>query len=58
MNEAAGIHSDPMGVVFRRYRKRIIAAMICFSRSSALPWVSAAGCRIFLRIEVSPSPSR
>ncbi len=26
----ADIHSDPMGVVFRRYRGRIIAAMICF----------------------------
>ena len=26
----AGIRSDPMGVVFRRYRGRIIAAMICF----------------------------
>jgi MFS transporter, putative metabolite:H+ symporter len=24
------IHSDPIGVVFRRYRGRIIAAMICF----------------------------
>jgi putative MFS transporter len=24
------IRSDPMGVVFRQYRKRIIAAMICF----------------------------
>lgn len=30
MDEIANIHSDPMGVVFRRYRKRIIAAMICF----------------------------
>jgi MFS transporter, putative metabolite:H+ symporter len=30
MDEVANIHSDPMGVVFRRYRKRIIAAMICF----------------------------
>jgi MFS transporter, putative metabolite:H+ symporter len=29
-DQAANIHSDPMGVVFRRYRKRIIAAMICF----------------------------
>jgi len=29
-DEAATIRSDPMGVVFRRYRKRIIAAMICF----------------------------
>jgi MFS transporter, putative metabolite:H+ symporter len=26
----ADIRSDPMGVVFRRYRRRIIAAMICF----------------------------
>ena len=26
----ADIRSDPMGVVFRRYRGRIIAAMICF----------------------------
>jgi MFS transporter, putative metabolite:H+ symporter len=26
----ADIHSDPIGVVFRRYRGRIIAAMICF----------------------------
>jgi MFS transporter, putative metabolite:H+ symporter len=26
----ADIHSDPVGVVFRRYRGRIIAAMICF----------------------------
>jgi MFS transporter, putative metabolite:H+ symporter len=26
----ANIRSDPMGVVFRRYRGRIIAAMICF----------------------------
>jgi MFS transporter, putative metabolite:H+ symporter len=30
VDEVANIHSDPMGVVFRRYRKRIIAAMICF----------------------------
>jgi MFS transporter, putative metabolite:H+ symporter len=30
MDQVANIHSDPMGVVFRRYRKRIIAAMICF----------------------------
>jgi MFS transporter, putative metabolite:H+ symporter len=30
MDDAANTHSDPMGVVFRRYRKRIIAAMICF----------------------------
>ena len=31
VTEAGGhIRSDPMGVVFRRYRKRIIAAMICF----------------------------
>ena len=30
MDEATNIHSDPMGVVFRRYKKRIIAAMICF----------------------------
>jgi MFS transporter, putative metabolite:H+ symporter len=30
MDEVANIRSDPMGVVFRRYRKRIIAAMICF----------------------------
>ena len=30
MDETANINSDPMGVVFRRYRKRIIAAMICF----------------------------
>jgi len=30
MDEVANIQSDPMGVVFRRYRKRIIAAMICF----------------------------
>ena len=31
VTDAGGyIHSDPMGVVFRRYRKRIIAAMICF----------------------------
>jgi MFS transporter, putative metabolite:H+ symporter len=30
MDEVENIHSDPMGVVFRRYRKRIIAAMICF----------------------------
>jgi len=29
-DEVANIRSDPMGVVFRRYRKRIIAAMICF----------------------------
>ncbi len=27
---AADTRSDPMGVVFRQYRKRIIAAMICF----------------------------
>lgn len=26
----ADIRSDPMGVVFRQYRKRIIASMICF----------------------------
>lgn len=26
----ADIRSDPMGVVFRQYRRRIIAAMICF----------------------------
>jgi MFS transporter, putative metabolite:H+ symporter len=26
----ADIRSDPIGVVFRRYRGRIIAAMICF----------------------------
>jgi len=31
VTDAGGyIRSDPMGVVFRRYRKRIIAAMICF----------------------------
>ena len=31
VTDAGGnIGSDPMGVVFRRYRKRIIAAMICF----------------------------
>jgi MFS transporter, putative metabolite:H+ symporter len=30
MDEMANIRSDPMGVVFRRYRTRIIAAMICF----------------------------
>ena len=30
IDDTANIHSDPMGVVFRRYRKRIIAAMICF----------------------------
>jgi putative MFS transporter len=30
IDETANIHGDPMGVVFRRYRKRIIAAMICF----------------------------
>ena len=29
-NEADNVQSDPMSVVFRRYRKRIIAAMICF----------------------------
>ncbi|MGE5202205.1 MAG: MFS transporter, partial [Acidobacteriota bacterium] len=29
-NELADIRSDPMGVVFRVYRGRIIAAMICF----------------------------
>ncbi|HVM81824.1 MAG TPA: MFS transporter [Stellaceae bacterium] len=29
-DELADIRSDPMGVVFRRYRGRIIAAMICF----------------------------
>jgi MFS transporter, putative metabolite:H+ symporter len=26
----ANVHSDPVGVVFRRYRVRIIAGMICF----------------------------
>ena len=30
IDDTANIHSDPMGVVFRRYRKRIMAAMICF----------------------------
>jgi len=30
IDDTANIRSDPMGVVFRRYRKRIIAAMICF----------------------------
>jgi len=30
VDEVANIRSDPMGVVFRRYRTRIIAAMICF----------------------------
>jgi len=30
MDETTNIRSDPMGVVFRRYRPRIIAAMICF----------------------------
>jgi putative MFS transporter len=30
MDETANIASDPMGVVFHRYRTRIIAAMICF----------------------------
>jgi putative MFS transporter len=30
IDETANIASDPMGVVFRRYRTRIIAAMICF----------------------------
>jgi putative MFS transporter len=30
MDEMANIRSDPMGIVFRRYRTRIIAAMICF----------------------------
>jgi putative MFS transporter len=30
IDETTNIRSDPMGVVFRRYRKRIIAAMICF----------------------------
>lgn len=30
IDAVADIHSDPLGVVFRRYRKRIIAAMICF----------------------------
>ncbi len=29
-DDFADIRSDPMGVVFRRYRHRIIAAMICF----------------------------
>lgn len=29
-NELADIRSDPMGVVFRAYRGRIIASMICF----------------------------
>ncbi len=29
-DDVADIHSDPMGVVFRQYRKRIIASMICF----------------------------
>ena len=30
IDDTANIRSDPMGVVFRRYRKRIMAAMICF----------------------------
>ena len=30
IDDTANIRSDPMGVVFRRYRTRIIAAMICF----------------------------
>jgi len=30
IDQVANIRSDPIGVVFRRYRKRIIAAMICF----------------------------
>ena len=29
-DETADLRSDPIGVVFRQYRKRIIAAMICF----------------------------
>jgi putative MFS transporter len=29
-DELADIKSDPMGVVFRQYRRRIIASMICF----------------------------
>ena len=41
---ASNTHSDPIAVVFRLYRRRVIAGMVCFVAFFGWRWAWARGC--------------